>query len=646
MKLSLLTTVRASFGLAVLVAITIGIVAFLRFQSFHTQNQWVIHTYQVINVSERLLSSLKDIETGQRGYLMSNNTLYLESYLYGLDSLPRYIKRLKQLTNDNPAQQRRIIEMQKAIDQLLVILQEGINYRQNQEMRLLEEYIAAGHNRVQMDLIRGYVAQITDVENKLLKERTHARERENQYLEWIVYSVVLVAMLIAVLSFLYIHHQLKVKDAHEKALYRLNLEVGAANEEMTALNEELITSGETLTVTNYQLTQLTNELESRVNERTAELQKTLVQLTSEVEYRRHTELALRESEERFRLALQSAPLVIARQDQQLRYTWIFNSQKGLKLEDIVGKTDAELLTADEATELNRIKQHVLHTGESRREEITIHNQGTTLHLLLTVEALWENNTITGIIWSAVNITDQKQIQHTLEQTLKELQTRNYELDQYVYKVSHDLRAPLTSILGLIQLMEMEDVPEQIKHYLKLVNTRILKADQYIQSVLTHSQTLNLTIEPVEIDFKALISECSQELQYMPGADSISLHMDVQSTYPFYSDIMQITALLKNFYSNAIKYQDKYKPDAYVSFTIRITSDHAEIRIQDNGIGIDPVYQDRIFTMFFRATEKAEGSGLGLYIVHQIVEKLGGTMNLESQPGQGTLFTITLPNLST
>ncbi len=242
------------------------------------------------------------------------------------------------------------------------------------------------------------------------------------------------------------------------------------------------------------------------------------------------------------------------------------------------------------------------------------------------------------------IEKHRHTEHTLHDTLEQLKQRNLELDNYVYKVSHDLRAPLTSILGLIHLMEMEQPAGQSNVYLDLMNKSIQKADAFIQSVLAHSKALKMEIMPTSIDFTYLLDECQQILQYMPGADRLAVHVHLQGDSPFYSDLVQVSEVLKNFYSNAIKYQNASRSDPYVSFVINTSPDHAEIRIEDNGIGIDSQYQNQIFNMFFRATEKANGSGLGLYIVHQIVEKLGGKLAIESQLGKGTVFTILLPNL--
>jgi hypothetical protein len=114
--------------------------------------------------------------------------------------------------------------------------------------------------------------------------------------------------------------------------------------------------------------------------------------------------------------------------------------------------------------------------------------------------------------------------------------------------------------------------------------------------------------------------------------------------PFYSDAFRMRIIFKNLISNAIKYMNLRRPDNFIWFTIATDANALRLKVQDNGIGIDQAYIDRIFSMFFRATERSEGSGLGLYIVKQTVQRLGGTISLQSTLDEGTQFSIYLPNL--
>jgi signal transduction histidine kinase len=132
---------------------------------------------------------------------------------------------------------------------------------------------------------------------------------------------------------------------------------------------------------------------------------------------------------------------------------------------------------------------------------------------------------------------------------------------------------------------------------------------------------------------------------MESADKVEFISKVKGTGNFYSDPKRISIFLNNFLSNAIKYQDPgKKKKSFVNIQVTQTKSYATITIEDNGVGIKKEYQSKIFNMFFRASENSFGSGLGLYIARQAVERLGGEIKVDSKLGIGTTFTINLPSL--
>jgi PAS domain S-box-containing protein len=254
--------------------------------------------------------------------------------------------------------------------------------------------------------------------------------------------------------------------------------------------------------------------------------------------------------------------------------------------------------------------------------------------------------IQGIIMTSRDVTRQRETENELKTVLEELKKRNFELDQYVYKVSHDLRAPLCSILGLTELIVLEeDNPESVQRYNDLIRLSTQKMDTYIRAVLSHSKVINVEMQVSRIDFHRIIQACMQEMSYMPNTSHITLTTTLETDEPFFSDEFRVTTLFKNFISNAIKYLNPQTEPNRLHIDVKISSRQAVIQFTDNGLGIDKAYQQKIFEMFFRANEKSDGSGLGLYIVRQTLEKLSGTVEVESEPGKGTRFTLTLPNLA-
>jgi signal transduction histidine kinase len=164
-------------------------------------------------------------------------------------------------------------------------------------------------------------------------------------------------------------------------------------------------------------------------------------------------------------------------------------------------------------------------------------------------------------------------------------------------------------------------------------------------MLSYAKATRTEVAPEPIGIAALLAGCLDELRFVGGFDQVRIGVQVRNgEVPFLSDPFRLGIVLSNLISNAIKYRKPHSPDSYLNVTADLAPDCIRITLADNGIGIRPEYLDKVFNMFFRATEKAEGSGLGLYIVKQTVEKLKGTIRIRSTYGTGTEMEITLPNL--
>jgi len=246
----------------------------------------------------------------------------------------------------------------------------------------------------------------------------------------------------------------------------------------------------------------------------------------------------------------------------------------------------------------------------------------------------EDKTI-GIFGVYVDITDQKKIE-------QELKIRNSELDNFVYKVSHDLRAPLSSVLGLVNLSQMPGNDDDLGKYMKIIGEKVGQLDHFISDVLSHSKNLKLDVKTVVIDFRDIIDRTFKDLSYMSGTEVMEKFLNIQGG-EFLSDPWRIGEIFRNLMSNAIKYRKMNGEACIVSISIDLNSERALIVFKDNGIGISADNLNRVFDMFYRANDQSEGSGLGLYIVKNAVDKLEGQLKVESEPGVGTTFNITLPN---
>ena len=229
----------------------------------------------------------------------------------------------------------------------------------------------------------------------------------------------------------------------------------------------------------------------------------------------------------------------------------------------------------------------------------------------------------------------------------ELKKSNKELDSFVYSVSHDLRAPLSSMLGVVGLCEMGTLDPFMQKNVALLKTSIKKLDGFIMDILDYSRNSRLEVESQEIHFTDLLADISDNLKFM-GADDqrkVDIRTTIRNGVAFYSDKSRIGIILNNLISNSIRYQNPQAADPFVEVNVDVSESAVDIRIRDNGIGIDKGNQEKVFNMFYRVSSKSIGSGLGLYIVKEAVEKLHGAIELRSEPGEGCEFSIHLPNLA-
>ena len=220
-----------------------------------------------------------------------------------------------------------------------------------------------------------------------------------------------------------------------------------------------------------------------------------------------------------------------------------------------------------------------------------------------------------------------------------LEKVNTELDRFVYSVSHDLRAPLMSILGLINLSENEQSVDERKAYLFKMKEMVNKLDNFIHEVIDYTRNIKANIENKEIDVESLIHEIIADLKFMQGWDEIDFQVDVRLDEKFYTDTARLNTILKNLITNSIKYYNFREPNSFIRIEVTANTGQKKLVVSDNGQGIDPKYQQQVLEMFFRGTERSTGSGLGLYIVNEMVNKLDGTLKLDSTLDQGTKITI-------
>jgi PAS domain S-box-containing protein len=359
--------------------------------------------------------------------------------------------------------------------------------------------------------------------------------------------------------------------------------------------------------------------------------------------RKRIERVLKDNERKFRALIENSSEIIIIVTETFKIKFISTSVKrilGFLPESVIGKSVFEFVHAEEMDQISKIfSQTLMDPGKKYAADAMriVNNENKFLYFEIVAVNLLTDANINGIIINFHDITKRKT-------TETELLNTNFELDSFVYKASHDLKAPLRSVMGLIKLAKIESKDENLNVYLDMMNKSVTSLDAFIKDLTLFSRNSRMDIEARLINFEDVISESLSNLRYMENADKVVIKKDIQIYEAFYSDITRLGTIINNLLSNAFKYHRFENNNPYINIQISANIEKATIILEDNGVGIDALHIDRIFEMFYRASDASYGSGLGLYIVKNAINKLNGSIEVESVLNQGTKFKIIIPNL--
>jgi PAS domain S-box-containing protein len=243
------------------------------------------------------------------------------------------------------------------------------------------------------------------------------------------------------------------------------------------------------------------------------------------------------------------------------------------------------------------------------------------------------------VGSLIDIDDRKMAETLLRDKNSELEKTNEELDRFVYSASHDMRAPLSTLLGLLNLAKSTTKKAELEEYHKLMANRVKTMEGFIREVTDYSRNARLAVEPVNVNLLSLIEKIRESYQFLTDESGVEFQIDVSSELNIVVDKSRLNVVLNNLVSNAIKYHDPMKTNPHVRIMGVVENGFLVLKVEDNGVGIPEEYHEKIFDMFFRASEKSDGSGLGLYIVHETISRLGGNILCKSDYGLGSTFEV-------
>jgi signal transduction histidine kinase/ligand-binding sensor domain-containing protein len=304
------------------------------------------------------------------------------------------------------------------------------------------------------------------------------------------------------------------------------------------------------------------------------------------------------------------------------------------------KKELEQIVTAQSREIMDQNHHLAAQNEElmqQNEEVVTQKEMIGAQYALLEEARRELQRINESLENLVQQRTEK-----LNETILQLNKTIKELDAFVYSASHDLVAPLKSVLGLVNLARHENPGEVLCLYLTHIEISIGKLESVIQNMIQYSRNarFEVTYEPVNIH--DLIQECIANVRFMAGTEPVVFQLDIPREYTVTSDPRRLEIIFNNLISNAIKYRNPHRDENIIQLRLESGKTSWTLEVFDNGVGIDKKYLSRIFEMFFRATDRSQGSGLGLYITHEAVSRLYGKIHVDSEFGEWTRFVITIP----
>ena len=629
-------TDRIKLLLAVSIALTLlsGVITYFAVRESRERLNTVFHTYEVINVGNRLLSLLKDAEAGQRGYLLTSDSLYLEPYLISEKDISPLIDTLSRLVADNPSQAEYLTGIIiPLVERKLERLKTTLEVFAASGLATTQERIRSNEGKKIMDSLRYHLAKFNAIEEQHLIDRvgtmTNSLSRSN-LTRYVSFTLIAVVSLVAFAALGKKHRQ---------------------NKELILKLEESNNSLED------KIKERTRELE-RQNERTQELngllQQNMEEMASFYEALNLRNAKAEDALKDIRDLYDNAPcgyhsldengIVVRMNSREL--DWL-----GYQRDEVVGKMHITQVLKQEEHQsyYDGFEQFKVGGYVVNKEHTFVRKDGSTFQVLLNATAIYdENGKYVMSRGSVVDITDRKKMEIDLLKANQDLILLNEEKNHFLGIAAHDLKSPLQSILGLINLINIKNqnlTPEQLEYF------------RYIQRACTNMQTLINNLLDINKIEHGNVEGLVEELRlgslrdnllgaFQEQAKTKNIALRVECNAPDQNITIDATALsrvLENLISNAIKFSPQH-----TEVLLDITHDAAGVRFDviDQGLGIVPEDLSRLFKKFqrlqTRPTNGESSTGLGLSIVKELVLSLNGRITVESQPNKGSKFTVDLP----
>jgi two-component system, cell cycle sensor histidine kinase and response regulator CckA len=375
--------------------------------------------------------------------------------------------------------------------------------------------------------------------------------------------------------------------------------------------------------------------------------------------RKRAEEALRESEQRFKVALKNSPVNVSTQDLDLRYTWIYNPQLGYSPPEVVGKTDYDLLPPDTAEQVIALKRNALAADSTLREEVSIAYDGHELHYDFCVEPLHDQRGhLVGVTNVVIDITDRVESERALRESEERLrQAQKMEaVGQLAGGIAHDFNNLLTAIIGYSDLLLACQETAERPAYEDVREIRLAaeRAAALTRQILAYSR--RQALRPMVVSLNDVVTGMESLLRRTLGENIGLVTLLAPDLGRVEIDRHQFEQVILNLAVNGRDAMPlggtltletgNVELDAQYCLTHpeTVVGSHVMLAVSDTGMGIEDAALPHVFEPFFTTKAAGEGTGLGLATVHGIVKQSGGSIVVHSEPGKGTSFRIYLPRV--
>jgi PAS domain S-box-containing protein len=617
--------------LSILLTIITAVIVHVTLLSSRDRVNWVYHTYNVINKSTELLSLLTQEETSTRGYLITQDSSYLTDFNQAATSIAANIQAISKLVSDNPIQTRHFNDQViPLINSRLVLLREALEMNNREGQDSAFHFVGIGLGKVTMEKLQYELELFNDHEKKLLSQRLGAVDQTTNHQIVIQYFGATIIVAISALALGRIVQKRKVNNELLRQLKMSNLELDKRVKERTLELEEK--------------NRLTQNLNSKLSESLEEVQAFYDAL--QIKFGK-TEDALNDIRDLYDNALcgyhSLSPDGVFIRINNTELAWL-----GYTREEILGKKKvSELLVPDELEKFHRDYKTFVEKGLIRNQRHHfIRKDGTTFPIVINATAIYDDAGKYVMSRAAViDITEIKQIEEKLITANNNLLQLNEEKNSLMSIVAHDLKSPLSGIIGLLSIIKYTDknLNEEQKEYLRHMEQSCISMQSMIVNLLDVERIekgLSAMI-PEPLDIIVLCENILKPLKQQAARKDISLVFEKpEENLILATDKNSFGRILENLLSNALKFSN-----AGSRVCLRITNHSSVVKIDviDEGPGIREEDMPRLFGKYQKLSARPTGgessSGLGLSIVRELVRALDGEISVESAEGKGATFTL-------